>query len=157
MSSTELQSIANIAIIIQTIFFVISVFFIGYQIRERNRLTRAANTQALVEVSAPFLLQLSQDRNLAELWVNGANDYDTLDGVDQFRYTQLIAWWLIHHENAFYQYRKRLLDDTIYHAWQVDLQDFVRRSQLGLFWEKEHKRFFQTEFQQEIERLIRLA
>jgi hypothetical protein len=68
----------------------------------------------------------------------------------------MVAWWLIHHENAFYQYRKGLLDKTIYHAWNVDLQDFVRRSRLGLFWEKEHKRFFQTEFQQEIESLIGL-
>jgi hypothetical protein len=157
MSSADLQTLANIAIIIQTIFFVISVFFIGYQIRERNRLTRAANTQALVDVSAPFMLQLSQDRHLAQLWVNGAKDYHTLDEVEQFRYTQLIAWWLIHHENAFYQYRTGLLDRTIYRAWAVDLQHFVRRTQLGRFWEKEHKRFFQSEFQEEIEKLIQLA
>lgn len=157
MSSTDLQSLANIAIIIQTAFFIISVFFIGYQIRERNQLARAANTKALVEVSAPFLLQLSQDRNLAELWVNGAKNYATLDDVDRFRYTQLVAWWLIYHENAFYQYRTGLLDKAIYHAWKVDLEDFVRKSQLGLFWEKEHRRFFQLEFQQEIERLIRLG
>jgi hypothetical protein len=154
MSVSDLQTMANIAVIVQTLFFIVSVFFIGYQIRERNRLTRAANTQALVEVASPFLLQLAQDRNLAELWVNGAKHYDTMDEVEQFRYTQLTAWWLIHHENAFYQYRKGLLDKTIYHAWEVDLSDFVRRAQLARFWEKEHRRFFQAEFQQEIEKLI---
>lgn len=157
MSSNELQSLTNITTIIQSIFFIISVFFIAFQIREQNKLTRAANTHALVQVSAPFSLQLSQDRNLAELWLNGTKNYDKLDEVEQFRYTQLLAWWLTHHENAFHQYRKGLLDKAIYKAWEVDLEYFVRRVQLGLFWEKDHKRFFQPEFQQEVERLIRLS
>jgi hypothetical protein len=157
MSATDLQSITNIATIAEAIFFVLSVFFIGYQIRERNRLARAVNTKALVEVSSPFILLLSQDRNVAELWLNGTKNYEKLDEVEQFRYNQLLAWWLTHHENAFYQYRSCLLDKTIYQAWAVDLQHFVRRVQLKLLWEKEHKQFFQTEFQQEIERLIRLG
>jgi hypothetical protein len=154
MSSADLQTWANIAIIVQTVFFIISVLFIGYQVYERNRLTRAANTLALVEVASPYYLQLSQDRKLAELWVHGAKDYETLDEVERFRYIQLISGWLTHHENAYYQYRRGLLDKTIYQAWSADLQHFVRRVQLGLFWDKYYKRFFQTEFQEKIEQLI---
>jgi hypothetical protein len=154
MSSTDLQTLANIAIIVQTVFFIISVLFIGYQVRERNWLARAANTLSLVEVSSPFYLQLSQDRQLAELWVNGAKNFDKLDEVDKFRYIQLVSGWLTHHENVYYQYRKGLLDRTIYQAWEADLQHFVRQTQLAFFWEKEHKRFFQSEFQAKIEALI---
>src|SRR5687767_10087993 len=120
----SLQVVASIVTIIQGIFFVISVFFIWYQIRERNRLTRAANNQALVELASPFLLQLSQDRYLAELWVNGTKNYDTMDAVDQFRYIQLLAWWLILHENAYFQYRSGLLDKKTYQSWEIQLQDF---------------------------------
>jgi hypothetical protein len=155
MSSTDLQSLANLAIIVQTVFFIISVLFIGHQIREQNRLTRAANTLSLVNVSSPYYLQLSQDRKLAELWINGTRDFEILDEVDQFRYIQLISGWLTHHENVYYQYRNGLLDKTIYQAWEADLQHFVRRVQLGLFWDRHYKRFFQTEFQAKIEALLK--
>lgn len=157
MPSANLQVLTSIATLIQTLFFIISVFFIGYQIREHNRLTRAANTQSLVALSSPFLLQLSQDRNLAELWLNGTKHYDTLDAVDQFRYIQLLFWWLILHENIFYQYHRGLVDQQIYQGWQVELRAFIREKQIGLFWDKEMKRFFRTEFRQVIEKLIQLG
>jgi hypothetical protein len=104
MTSAELQALASVVSIIQTTFFILSVFFIWYQIRESNRLTRAANTQRLVELASPFLIQLSQDRNLAELWINGTKNYETMDEVEQYRYLQLLFWWLILHENIYYQY-----------------------------------------------------
>lgn len=155
--SGDLQTVASIVAIIQGIAFVISVIFIAIQIRETNRLTRAAHTQALVELSTPLLLQLSQDPYLAELWVNGTEKYDSMNKVERFRYIRLLASWLMHHENAFYQYRSGWIDEKIYETWKVELQDFVQRMQLGLFWEKDFKRFFQTEFQQEVERLIQLS
>jgi hypothetical protein len=155
MASAELQALTSAATIIQTIFFVISVLFIWYQIREHNRLTRVANTQTLVALAAPFLMQLSQDRDMAELWVNGTKNYDKMDVVDQFRYIQLLAWWLIVHENIFYQYHSGLVDEKMYYqGWQIELQEFVRRVQIGMFWEKELKRFFRVEFQQQIEKMI---
>ncbi len=157
MSSAGLQALTTIATLIQTLFFIISVFFIGYQIREHNRLTRAANTQSLVALSAPFLLQLSQDRNLAELWVNGTKHHETLDDVEQFRYIQLLFWWLNLHENIYYQYQSGLVDQQIYQGWQVELRNFIREKQIGLFWDKEMKRFFRTEFRQLVEKLIQLG
>ena len=157
MSSSDLQLLANISIIIQSLFFIISVFFIWYQIREHNRLTRTANTQSLVELSSPFLLQLSQDRDLAELWVHGTKNFDTMDEVERFRYQQLLFWWLILHENIYYQYHSGLVDEQMYQGWQTELQAFIRDKRIDLFWDRDMKRFFRAEFQQRIEELIRLG
>jgi len=155
MSSAELQALASIATLIQTVFFIISVFFVGYQIREHNRLTRTANTQSLVALASPFLLQLSQDRNLADLWVNGTKNYATLDAVDRFRYKQLLFWWLNLHENIFYQYHSGLVDQQMYQGWQVELRAFIQDKQLSLFWDQEMKHFFRTRFRQVVESMIR--
>jgi len=157
MSPTELQFLANISIIIQGIFFIISVFFIWYQIREHNRLTRIANTQSLIEIASPFLMQLSQDQKLAELWVNGSKKFDTMDEVDKFRYQQLLFWWLILHENIYYQYHSGLVDERMYQGWQTELQEFIRAKRISLFWDRDMKRFFRAEFQQQVEELIRLG
>jgi hypothetical protein len=154
MSSETLQNIASIVGIVEAIFFIISVFFIWLQIRERNRLTRVANTQALVELTSPYLTLLAQDREAAGLWVNGAKNYDTMDEVDRFRYIQLLAGWLIIHENVFYQHQNGLLDQKIYQSWEVQLQDFIRQRKIGLLWEKEFKAFFQTDFQKQVEGIL---
>jgi hypothetical protein len=154
MSLVDLQLLASIVSTIQGIFFIISVFFIWYQIRQSNRLSRAAYTQSLVEMAAPFLLQLSQDRQLAELWVNGTKNYETMDEVERFRYQQLLFWWLIHHENIYYQYHNGLVDERLYQGWKIELHEFIRAKRIGVFWEKDMKRFFRTEFQQAVETMI---
>ena len=154
MSATELQALASVSTIVQSIFFLVSVFFIWYQIREHNRLTRAANTQSLVALSSPFLLQLSQDRNLAELWVNGTKNFDTMDGVERFRYQQLLFWWLILHENIYYQYQSGLVDEQMFRGWQTELQGFIRDKRIDLFWDGEMKRYFRADFRRNVEELI---
>jgi hypothetical protein len=157
VSATDLQTLANGSIVVQSVFFIVSVFFIWYQIREHNRLTRAANTQSLVGLASPFLLQLSQDRNLAEIWVNGTKKFDTMDGVDRFRYQQLLFWWLILHENIYYQYRSGLVDESMFRGWQTELHAFIRDKRIDLFWDAEMKRYFRADFQRTVEELIRLG
>jgi len=154
MSSAGLQILLSILTILQGIFFLVSVVFIWVQIRQANRFTRAAHTQSLIEISAPFLIQLSQDRKLAELWGNGTKTYESLDEVDRFRYEQLLVWWLIHHENIYYQYHEGLVDEKLYQGWKVELREFIRAKGIGLFWEKGLKRYFRTEFQQEVEKMV---
>jgi 3-methyladenine DNA glycosylase AlkD len=87
----SLSDWANIAIIVQGIVIIVSLGFVFYQLRENARLTRAANTQKLVELTSPFALQLMQDRSTAELWVHGAHTWDTMDSVDRERYTHLVS------------------------------------------------------------------
>ena len=64
-----LSDLASIAIIVQGLFFIISIVLVWYQLRENTKLVRVANTQKLVELSTPFNFQLAQDRGLAELWL----------------------------------------------------------------------------------------
>lgn len=154
MSSVELQALVSIVTVIQGTFFILSVFFIWYQIRQQNRFSRSSHTQSLFEISSPFLIQISQDRKLAELWVHGTEKYGSLDEVDQFRYQQLLFWWLIHHENIYYQYHNGLVDEKLYQGWKIELQEFIWSKRIGLFWNTDMMRFFRTEFQQEIEQMI---
>jgi hypothetical protein len=157
VSATDLQAWANASLVVQSIFFIVSVFFIWYQIREHNRLTRVANTQSLVALSSPFLLQLSQDRQLAELWVHGTKNFEQMDEVERFRYQQLLFWWLILHENIYYQYQSGLVDETMYRGWQTELQTFIRDKRIDLFWDGAMQPYFRADFQRNVEEMIRLG
>ncbi|MGH7711980.1 MAG: hypothetical protein ACREOG_11890 [Gemmatimonadaceae bacterium] len=56
-----------------------------------------------------------------------------------------------------YQHHNRLVDERLYQGWQIELQEFIRAKQIGLFWDTDMKRFFRTEFRQAVERMISLG
>lgn len=124
----------SIATIAQAVFVPVSLLLVWRQLRQQSRLTRAANTQALVELSSPFNLQLIQDRDFARLWMSGAKTFTEMDDVDKYRFRSLLTWWLLLHENVFYQRQKELIDEETYAAWQRDLEVFVRKMNLARHW-----------------------
>ena len=148
-----LSDLASIATIAEAIFVIVSVFLIWHEVRENTKLTKAANTQALVELSSPFNMQLIQDRKMAEFWVQGAKEFAQMDEVDRYRYNSLLVWWLILHENIYYQWRKGLLDNNTYEVWARDLENFVSEQNLELYW-GEMKIYVQSEFANRIHQLI---
>lgn len=130
----SLGDFASIAIIIQGIFFVVSICLVWYQLRENTNLVRIANSQKLVEMTTPFNLQLAQDRGLAELWLKGSQEIDDLDEVDRERYFNLLTWWLNLHENIYHQWRKKLIEKDTYMSWALDLEYYTKRQNLKRHW-----------------------
>jgi hypothetical protein len=114
MAFSDLTSIASIA---QVILFVVSIVLVWYQLRENTKLVRAANTQKLVELSVPFNLRLAQDRALTELWQQATQRFDKLDEIDKVRYFNLLTWWLTLHENIYYQWGNKLIDEETFSSW----------------------------------------
>ncbi len=129
-----LSDLASIAIIVQGFLFIVSIFLVWYQLRENTRQVRTANTQKLVELSTPFNLRLAQDRELAGLWLQGAQNFDALDEIDRERYFNLVNWWLVLHENIYHQWSKKLIDKDTYASWTRDLEYYVQRQNIGKNW-----------------------
>jgi hypothetical protein len=150
--SMSLEEWANVATIVGVLSIPLSAFFIWLQLRQQTALAKVANTQALVELSSPFNLDLIRDRKMAEFWVEGAQHYDKYDPVEQYRYKSLLIWWLILHENIFFQWQNGMLDRTIYKTWQYDLEQFAR-NQLKDRW-RELRPAFQVEFSKHIDELL---
>ncbi len=160
---TGWQIAQTIATIVQTLVVVVSLYFIWRQVQQQTKLVtqqtdlaRNANVQSLVSLSSPYNLELITDPEMARLWVEGAEKFETYDEVDRFRYKQLLNWWLILHENVFYQRQKNLLDAGIYEAWSRDLEFFIEKHRLDHYW-TELEAAFQSEFCKYVEKLIKEA
>src|SRR5262245_59017988 len=151
-----LADLANLSLVVGALVAVLSVILLFRELRENNKLTRASNTQALVEMSAPFFMGLIQDRKMAELYVHGGKDGADMDEVDCYRYRSLVSWWLIFHENAYYQWRKGLLDGHSYKPWANDLKVFIMQQNVADHW-KEMKMLFQDEFARHVTALIEVS
>jgi hypothetical protein len=148
-----LADCANIALVVAAIAAIASVLLLSRELRENNKLTRAANTQVLVELSSPFYLGIIRDRHMAEICLRGRNDYDGMDDVDRYRYKNLLTWWLIFHENIYYQFRNGLLDRHSYKPWEQDLRSFALQQDLRHHWDT-MRELFQDEFSRHVGQLL---
>lgn len=129
----SLSLLADLSTIIQAVFVAISLGFIWYQLRQANKLARAANVQALTEQAAAFNSLLYQDEKLAKLWYSsGENLEKTGNTADRQRYREMLVQWLIFHQNIYYQWQQGLLDKDIYIGWDVDLKFTVHRHNLAI-------------------------
>jgi hypothetical protein len=148
-----LSDLASIAIIVQGIFFVVSILLVWYQLQENTKLVRAANTQKLVELSVPFNLRLAQDRALMELWWQATQHFDELDEIDKARYFNLLTWWLTLHENIYHQWRSKLIDEETFTSWTRDLEYYARTQRLHNHWPQLNG-YFESSFAQHVTTIV---
>jgi hypothetical protein len=148
-----LKDCADLATVVGAVSLVVSAWLLFQELRTNNKLVKAANTQSLVGLSSPFNLSLIQDRNLAELSVRGASQYETMDHVDQYRYKCLIHWWLIYYENVYYQRQQGMLDKLSYEPWATEMLQFIQEHRLDLHW-NEMRSQYQVDFAEHISRVI---
>jgi hypothetical protein len=85
--------------------------------------------------------------------VHGSDKYHEMDEVDQYRYRNLLIWWLIVHENIYYQWRRRLLDHRSFKPWASDLRAFIKQQNLQRFWGG-MRDLFQDQFAAYIDRIL---
>jgi len=138
---TEL--LGNLGQFLQAVLIPISLYFVLRQLRQQeresrnqNELIKVANTSRIMQLLVPFDILLIQNREVAEFWEQGADKYHTYDEVDKTRYSNMVTWWLLLHENIFLQFRNGYLDRSVYEAWTRDLDLFVERQKMHSHWWK---------------------
>jgi hypothetical protein len=147
--SMTLQDWAHVAAIVQ----VVAVAALLYQLYLHTRLTRAANTQRILEVAAPVLLQLAQDAALARLWGAGPEEVARLPEVDRQRHAQLLALWLLVHENVYHQNQHGWINRETYVSWNRELEAFVAQKHLARQWDA-LRPYFEPSFAAHVSRLV---
>jgi hypothetical protein len=81
----NLNDLANLGQIIGAIAVVLSLFYVGHQIRQNTNAVRSATAQAVHEHFASWYHLLANDAELSQVAVNGLRDYFSLseNGVCQ--------------------------------------------------------------------------
>ena len=84
---------------IGVIAVVAALFYVGVQIRQSTAQTRRAEMNANLEQASLFRLARAENQDLAELWVVGLNDYDSLSDAHKVRFELLMAqrFWIWSH------------------------------------------------------------
>jgi hypothetical protein len=125
--SVTLNSLANIAEVIGSIGVIISLVFVGLQIRKNTIASESATYQASVGYDIQMLMALSSDPEQAKIfnsytWVAEATNLSDDDIVRaEYQMTALLR----HLENLYLQHKLGMLSDEIWRTRQALLDAIV--------------------------------
>lgn len=159
------EKASTVATFLQLLVVGISLLFIGYQLRQQKlqldqqvKLSRAANTQSLVDLVTPLNLKVTE-RGMADVWVKGEDGINKVSNpvereIEKQEYASMIGSYLDFYENAYWQYRNGLLDENIYNGWDKDLADFIEERKMAKHWD-EYRDVYNKEFSDHVYEIIK--
>jgi hypothetical protein len=120
----NLERIGQGAQLAANVGILFSILFLAYQIRETRELTRAQTRNAMAEAAVDLLASEAMNADLASI-VYRSYKGEELPGEDMFRLERLMYAYFRVWENAHYQYRLGLYDDSEFRGlrevWRVRL------------------------------------
>jgi len=88
---------------------VVSLVFVTLELRNNTNAINSQTNQGLAELNTTVSVSLMENPELADLWIRGTNDPESLTEVEQFRY--------------------RMIKDSVFNTWE---QAFNLRMNYGV-------------------------
>jgi hypothetical protein len=142
----NLNDLANLGQIIGAIAVVISLFYVGHQIRQNTNAVRSATAQVVHEHFASWYHLLANDAELSQVAVNGLRDYFSLSETEKARFIAFLSY----SQNAFLKWREKMLEPPLWMGWELLIMNLVSSPGGKEFW-KERGYLFGEEFRRHVE------
>jgi len=129
-----LEQLAYLAEIIGVVLIVVSLVYLAQQLRQNTEMARVAAQEQWVQRDFDIVAPLLENKELAEVWVKGDSEFDSLDDADRQRLLfferRAIIWW--HH--AFQLRQQGLYRDAEWHAIKGIIRAVGQRQALCEAW-----------------------
>ena len=145
------DAIGAIGEIVGALAVVVSLVYLAIQIKAQNNESKAATVQHALDGYASAISRL-QDPDLAEIWIAGIEDFDSLSDAQRLRFTMYLTAALRMVENAYYQWQNQRLDDETWRALSAIVKDVKSTYAFSeIFEERRHQ--FRIEFAEYVDQL----
>jgi len=127
---------------------VISLIFVGLEVRQSAAATRGATQQALADSAREASGALVGDQETADLMLRflSAADWSDFSEVERFRIVILFTTMLRVYESAYYQWSESNLAPEIWAGWEASLRGTAPMPGVAIYWE-ERRHYFDERFQ----------
>lgn len=119
-----IADLANIAQIVGSVAVIASLIFVGLQIRQSTRVTRATALQMNADYWLNYFTLLA-DRQLGEVYSKGALGRVELDSGEFAQFFFLCRATFMGCENQHHQYLSGLLDDDAYRGYEATIREQI--------------------------------
>ena len=132
---------------------VVSLAFVGLEVRQNTVAVKSAAAQAVNENFAAWYTAVQGDRQLLDVSMAGMKDYAGLSGVDKAQFIALHMALLLDAQNAFYQWQEGWLSPELWAAWDFVFGIFFSTPGGRQFWD-ERGYMFGKNFQAHVETVL---
>lgn len=130
----SLSDLASLGSFVSGVAVVVSLAFVGFQLRQNTRAVRAATSQSHAVSWTQFANQISGSADFARIWRLGLGGVETLSEDERVRF--------IVHANAIFrffeasrlQWRHRQLDNEHWQNIEAFLKDYASQPGIAQFW-----------------------
>lgn len=137
---------------------VVSLIFVGLEVRQSAAATRGATQQALADAAREASHALSADEATAALTMRflGAGDWSTFGATERFRAVLLFTSMMRVYESAHYQWSEGNLAPDIWVGWEASIGGVAAMPGVALFW-TDRQHYFSTAFSAYFEQQMKIA
>jgi hypothetical protein len=148
-----LEQLALVAEIIGGIGVVASLIYLAVEIRRQSRQDALRTAHELTAQWGGLMTSLHDSSELAEIWLKGHNNFDSLDGVSRIRYSALLGRFLRYSEGLYFHLQDKTLDPIVWRGIERTIQDLMVLAGPPAWWQT-RKHWFTDNFQALIEGII---
>ena len=113
---------------------IISLLYLGMQIKRQNIESRFAAVHELVNETNIFYGSVAENKEVAEIWVKGIENIDTLDQVEKARFLGDVSRTFRSTEGLLYLKLRGRLDPAMWKGIDQSTQDLCKCPGIKSFW-----------------------
>ena len=122
----KIKKAAAIAEVVSAIAVVISLLYVGYEVRQNTAAVKSTAYQSIHDAEDLFWQSISADAELSALWDAGmTGGLDALQPAQRSQYTIIVRRLIYLYQNVHYQRRKGVVDDELWNAWLASLDQHL--------------------------------
>ena len=153
MESLTLEQIYFVGQTISAIAVVLSLIYVGFQIRQNTTATRIASAQAYVTADNEIVGLINSSANLADVLHQGANGISALKGGDLIRFMAFMDVLFISYQSFHLQWKRGSLDDALWVTYKQAFLDLLQQKGQQDWWGI-RRHWFNSDFQDYVEQAV---
>jgi hypothetical protein len=148
-----LEEFNYIAEIIASIAVIVSLIYIGLEVRQNTAATEAATGQSFVASMNSYVGLINSSANLADILDRGAEGLSNLKTSEIIQFGAFLDQCFINYENYYYQWRNGVLDSRLWSIYRHALADLLLQPGQQEWWETK-RHWYEKEFQEYVNEVI---
>ena len=132
----SLEKAHKLAELSAAIAVIISLVFVGLEIRQNTTAVQSAAAQTVHENFAMWYTSLQGDPELIDITTKGMRDYKSLSPTEKAQFVAVFMSFSAHTQNAYYKWTEGSLTPELWRSWEFVSMNFFSTPGGKAFWDE---------------------
>jgi hypothetical protein len=129
------EAINAVSQLVSSIAVVLSVLYLGIQVRRSTRVAKVAAQDAAATAVRDVTKLFMENEELGRVWRKGLENLDALSADDQARFFHATHQFLKALETIHFHHVHGLMDEQLWAGWLALLQHYVATPGIAYYWD----------------------